>query len=124
MNLVDSSGWLEFFGRGKNAEHFVPVIRDREHLLVPVIVLYEVFKKIYRERGEAEALMALAFMTEGRVVEMDASLAIEAAKISVETRLPMADSLILATARRYKAVVWTQDRHFEGLPQVRFFPKS
>jgi len=124
MNLVDSSGWLEFFARGKNAERFVPAIRDQEHLLVPVIVLYEVFKKIYRERGEAAALMALAFMEEGQVVDMDASLAVEAAKISVEKKLPMADALILATARRYDAVVWTQDRHFEGLPQVRFFPKG
>ena len=124
MNLVDSSGWLEFFARGKNADHFAPIIQDREHLLVPAIVVYEVFKKIYRERGEAAALIALAFMEEGKVVNIDTTLAISAAKISVETKLPMADSLILATAYRYQAEVWTQDAHFQGLPGVHYFPKN
>ena len=123
MNLVDSSGWIEYFTDGPNADRFAPALEDTEHLLVSVINLYEVFKHVLRHRGEPEALQAVSVMQEARVVPIDEVLALEAARLSVHYRLPMADSLILATARRYGATIWTQDADFEGLEGVRFFPK-
>jgi len=124
MNLVDSSGWIEYFAKGENARHFLSVIRAKEELLVSTVNIYEVFKKIYREFGETEALRAVSYMRQARVVAVDDKIAVVAAKLSAELKLPMADSLILATARLHKAVLWTQDAHFQGLPNVRYFPKT
>lgn len=119
-HIVDSSGWLEYFADGKSAAFFAPAIEDTENLLVPVITIYEVFKKVLRERGENDALQIASLMQSGRVIELDASLAMEAARYS----LPLADSPIYATALRHGATLWTQDEHFKDLAQVRFSPKK
>ena len=120
MNIVDSSGWLEYFADGKNASFFGPPILRTTELLVPTINLYEVFKKVYQQRGESEALVAIALMQQGTVVDLDSSLALSAARISAESRLPMADSIILASARASHAILWTQDRDFDGMDGVRY----
>jgi len=123
MNVVDSTGWLAFFFDEPNASHFEPVVADLDHLVVPVICLYEVFKKVLSVADEARALRAVAHMRLGRVVPVDEALALAAAGISRRDRLPMADSLILATARSTGATLWTEDAHFESLPGVRYFAK-
>ena len=115
-NIVDSSGWLEYFTDSKSAAFFAPAIEDSKKLLVPVITVYEVFKKVLRERGENDALQIASMMQSGRVIELDASLALEAARYP----LPLADSLIYATALRHGATLWTQDEHFKDLAQVRY----
>ncbi len=124
MNVVDSSGWLEYFAEGNNAEFFAPAIEDTGQLLVPVICIYEVFKRVLQQRGLAAAQTHLGDMYSGMVVELDASLAISAAKISVEHKLPMADSIILATVRARQATLWTQDEHFKGMQGVQFIEKK
>ncbi len=124
MNLVDSSGWLEYFADGENADFFAPAIETVDELVVSAINLYEVFKKVFQQRGEDAALQAVAAMQAGKVVEVDATLAITAAKISAEMSLPMADSIILATARMHQATLWTQDADFEGIEGVRYIEKS
>ncbi len=120
MNLVDSSGWLEYFADGENAEFFAPAIEAVDELLVSTINLYEVFKRVLQQRGEDAALQAIAAMQAGQVVAVDETLAIEAARISVEMKLPMAGSLILATARAHNATLWTQDADFQGIEGVRY----
>ena len=124
MNVVDSSGWLEFFADGPNAEHFAPPIQKVDELLVPSIAIYEVFKRVLIERGEDDALTAVAAMQQGRLIELDAPLALHAARPSFELKLPLADSVILASGRAYGATVWTQDSDFEDLPGVKYFPKQ
>ncbi|RLA77207.1 MAG: VapC toxin family PIN domain ribonuclease [Deltaproteobacteria bacterium] len=124
MNLVDSSGWLEFFADGPNAEDFALPLEDPGELIVPTVVLYEVFKAVLRQRGEEEALQAVASMMQGRIVELTAEIALEAARLSHQLKIPMADSVILATARRFGATLWTQDAHFQGLEGVRYIPKG
>ena len=123
MNVVDSSGWLEYFGDGPNAEYFAPAIEATAELIVPTITVYEVFKRILQQRAEGEAIEAIAAMMQGTIVELDIQLALTAAKISASLRIPMADSIILATARAHSAIVWTQDQHFENLEDVRFIAK-
>lgn len=123
MNVVDSSGWLEYFADGPNAGKFAPPLEDRASLVVPSITIYEVFKVVCRQRGEDAALQAAALMQQGTVVELAPSLAMIAAKTSLELSLPMADSIILATARLHGAQLWTQDEHFSGLPDVQYFPR-
>jgi toxin FitB len=122
MNLVDSSGWLEYFADGPNAGFFAPAIEDAEALLVSAINLYEVFKRVLQQRDEDNALKAIAVMGQGRIVPVDDTIALSAAGLSVRYRLPMADSLILATARAHDAILWTQDADFVGLPAVRLPP--
>jgi len=124
VNLVDSSGWLEYFADGENAEFFAPAIEAVDELLVSTINLYEVFKRVLQQRGEGAALQAIAAMQAGQVVAVDGTLAIEAARISAEMKLPMADSLILATARAHNATLWTQDADFEGLEGVQYMKKG
>jgi len=124
MNVVDSSGWLEFFADGPNAGNFALPLADRTTLIVPTITIYEVFKVVCRQRGEDAALQATALMQQGEAVMLSPSQAMVAAQTSLETGLPMADSIILATARLHKAILWTQDEHFRGLPDVRYFPKQ
>ena len=123
MNVVDSSAWLEFFADGPNAAEFAQPLGERDSLIVPTITIYEVFKVVCRQRGEDAALQATALMQQGRVVELTSSLAMVAAKTSLEMGLPIADSMILATARRYDALLWTQDEHFRDLSGVRYFPR-
>ncbi len=123
MNVVDSSGWLEYFADGTNAEFFAKAIENIEELIIPVISIYEVFKRVYQQRGEGDALQAVAMMEQGKVVELDTTLALSAAKISLELKMPMADSIILATARSYEALVWTQDEDFKGIAGVEYIEK-
>ncbi|MCB0085294.1 MAG: type II toxin-antitoxin system VapC family toxin [Caldilineaceae bacterium] len=124
MNVVDSSGWLEYFADGPNAEFFAEAIENVEELIVPVISLYEVFKRVYQQRAENEALQAVAVMMQGQVVELTSSLALDAAKMSIDLQLPLADSLILTTARAHGALLWTQNADFEGIENVKFVAKQ
>lgn len=121
MNLVDSSAWIAYFRGAKHAGEFAKVIGDPEHLVVASIELTEVFKFIRRHGDERSALEAVAHMQRGQVVPLGSELAIEAAEIGLELRLPLADSIIYATARRFDAVLWTQDADFRDLPGVRYF---
>ncbi len=123
MNLVDSSGWLEYFADGKNANFFAPAIEDSDNLIVSPINIYEVFKVISRQRDERLALQAVALMEQGKVINITGDIAISAAKISIDYQLPMADSLILATARMYESTLWTQDADFKGMPGVEYISK-
>ena len=124
MNVVDSSGWLEYFADAPTAEFFAPAIENTSELIVPSISVYEVFKKVLQERGEGDALQAVAIMTQGKVVELDTTLALDAARLSVDLKLPMADSMMLAVARMYGATLWTQDADFEGLAGVQYLRKG
>jgi predicted nucleic acid-binding protein len=116
-NVVDSSGWLEYFTDSDRASLFASAIEDTENLLVPVISIYEVFKKVLQTRGEDAALQVAATMQVGRVIDLDSALALEAARHP----LPLADSIVYAAAMRHEATLWTQDEHFKDLPNVRFF---
>ena len=124
MNVVDSSGWLEYFADGPNAEFFAAAIENVEELIVPVISLYEVFKRVHQQRSEGDALQAVAMMEQGQVIELNSSLALSAAKISLELKLPMADSLILATTRANGATLWTQDADFKDLENIKYISKK
>ena len=123
MNLVDSSGWLEYFGKGANGAVFAPLIQKPDELIVPTICIYEVFKRIALLRDEEEALKAVGWMSLGKVIELTRELSILAAAISLEKKLPMADSVILATAHSFNAMLWTQDEHFRGMSGVQFVEK-
>ena len=123
MNIVDSSGWLEYFSDGKNAEFFQKPIRDTKNLVVPTIILFEVFKKIILQKDESAALEAMGVLMQGRVVDLTKPVALNAARISVKYKIPMADSIILATARHENAVLWTEDVHFKSLPGVKYILK-
>ncbi|MEK6614558.1 MAG: type II toxin-antitoxin system VapC family toxin [Bacteroidota bacterium] len=123
MNVVDSSAWLEYFADTKNGKKFEKVIENTELLLVPSITLYEVFKKILMERDEHIALQIVAHMKMGKVIELDMEIALSAAKFSKEFRLPMADSIIFATGKKYHATIWTQDADFKNLEGVKYFRK-
>lgn len=123
MNVVDSSGWLEYLADADNADFFSPPIEDTEGLVVPSLSIYEVFKRIVQQRGEDEALQAIALMQQGKVVDLTATLALSAARLSVREQLPMADSVILATARAHGATLWTQDADFQGMQGVRYVDK-
>ncbi len=124
MNLVDSSGWIELFTDGPNADHFSEPIDDIGSLIVPTICLIEVFRFVLREDTEANALQAVAAMQQGEVIDLDPSLSLLAAKVAVEHSLPLADSIIYATAQSMGATVWTQDSDVEGLPNVTFIAKK
>ena len=124
MNIVDSSGWLEYFADGPNAEFFAPAIEKPEELLVPSLSLYEVFKRVLQQRDEGDALRSVAFMQQGSVVDLDSTTALSAAKVSVDLGLPMADSIMLATARQHNATFWSQDADFKGIEGVRYIEKE
>jgi predicted nucleic acid-binding protein len=120
MNVVDSSGWIEYFTDGPNAGVFAPAIENTDELVVPALVLSEVFKRVLQGIGDADALRASAAMHRGRVVPLDPATAVSAARLSVRHHIPLADCLVLATARAEGATLWTQDPHFEGILGVRF----
>lgn len=124
MNVIDSSAWLEYFADGPNAERFAKAIEKPDGLLVPSITLLEVFKRISQQRDEAAALQYVAVMQQSTVVELDAALALRAAALGLRHKLPLADSVVYATAQAAQATVWTQDADFEGLPGVRYWPKT
>jgi predicted nucleic acid-binding protein len=123
LSLVDSSGWIEYFTGGTGADFFAPAIEATESLLVASLGVYEVFRWILRESGESAALQATALMQQGRVIGLDSALALSAARVGLQYKLPLADSVMYATARAYEAVLWTQDADFEGLPGVQYQPK-
>ena len=124
MNVIDSSCWLEYFAGSQVGEIVSSEIENIESIYVPTITLYEVFKKILVELDEDKALFAVAHMKQGNVVELDSDLAIFAAKIGIQYKLPLADSIIYATSRKFNCLLWTQDKHFNGLPSVRYFEKE
>jgi predicted nucleic acid-binding protein len=124
LNLVDSSGWLEYLSDGPNASSFEKPLTNPENLIVPTLCLYEVFKVVLRERDETDALQAVALMSQGNVVELTSEIALEAARISLDYKLPMADSIVLATGRVCDATIWTQDNDFKGIQGVKFIPAS
>ena len=123
MNLVDSSAWLEYFAAGPQAGQFAAAIEDVASLLVPTIVLLEVTRRVLLQRGENEALQVAAMLHQGQVIALDSGVALSAAQLGVAHKLPLADSIIYATAKQYGATVWTMDADFSGLTGVRYFPK-
>jgi predicted nucleic acid-binding protein len=120
VNVVDSSAWLEYFAGGPNASFFAAPIEQTDELVVPTLCLFEVFKRVLQQRDDNDALQAVAVMQQGTVIDLDAPLALDAARLGVEHGLPMADSVILATARRFDATLWTQDSDFKRLDDVRY----
>lgn len=123
MNVVDSSGWLEYFAGGANADVFAPALQSTDKLIVPTISIYEVYKRVCAQRTEDDALAAVALMEQGTVVALDSVTAMSAARLSLELRLPMADSIMLATAVEHDATLWTQDADFADVPGVRYVPR-
>ena len=124
MNVVDSSAWLEYFANGPNASRFAAAVEDVERLIVPSICLLEVFKRVLLQRDEQSALNAVALMQQGSVDDLTAETAVDAGRIGVMLKLPLADSVVLATARKHAATLWTQDADFEGIEGVKFFAKK
>lgn len=124
MNVVDSSTWLEYFSNGPNAHHFASAVEQVERLIVPSISLYEVFKRMSREQGTAAAFAAAGLMYQGEVVPLNGILAVDAAYLSKHLALPMADSIILATANAHGATLWTQDKDFAAIEGVKYIAKS
>lgn len=122
-NVVDSSAWLAYFAEEPSAAEFAAAIEDTRRLVVPAVCLLEVFKVVARQRGEGAALQAAAVMQQGQVMDLDAGLALTAAALGLAHKLPLADSVVYATARAVGGVVWTQDDDFEGLPDVQYVPK-
>jgi predicted nucleic acid-binding protein len=124
VNVVDSSAWLEYFASGPNSAFFADAVEATAELVVPTVVIYEVFKQVLRQRGEDEALQSIAALQQGKVVDLTPSLAIDAARTSAALGLPMADSIILATARSLGATIWTQDADFAGVDGVRYVARA
>lgn len=124
MNVVDSCGWLEYFSDGPNAGFFAPAIENTAKLLVPTLTLFEVFKRILQQRTEADALRAIALIRQGQLIDLSDAVALGAARLSFDLKLPLADSIILFSARMHHAKLWTQDAHFEGISGVSFIRKA
>ena len=124
MNVVDPSGWLEYFAKGPNANFFAPAIKEIDPLVVPTVCMFEVFKCIFAQRGEEGALQAVGIMSLGQIAELTREIAVNAAVISSERKIAMADSIILATARAYGAFLWTQDADFERIDSVQYIKKG
>jgi predicted nucleic acid-binding protein len=124
MNLVDSSGWLEYLTDSKNAKLFAPIIEEIDELLVSPINIYEIYKKVLIEKDENFALQVVGLMQQAEIIEVSSSIAIQAAKFSYKNKIPMADSIIYTTARMNDAIVWTQDIDFKNLEGVKFIKKS
>lgn len=123
MIIVDSCGWLEFYTDGSLADQYAGYLNELQNIVTPVIIIYEVYKKIKRERSEADALFAVGPMHKTNVVPLDTQLALLAADVSLEFSLPMADALVYATACLYNCQVVTSDRHFKDLKGVIYFQK-
>lgn len=124
MNIVDSSAWLEYFADGPNARYLAPPIQETNSRLVPSLTLFEVFRRVYVQRGEGAALETVAAMHRGRVVDLDSAQAILAARLALAHKLHMADAIVLAAARAHGAVLWTQDADFEGMDLIRYRRKK
>ena len=123
MNLVDSCGWLEYLADGPNAAFFAPAVENTDDLIVPTICILEVFKRVLQQKGEDTALQTAALMQQGLVIDLDSGIAITAAKVSHEMKLPLADAVIVATSRIHSAVIWTQDSDLKGVEGVKFVNK-
>jgi predicted nucleic acid-binding protein len=124
VNVVDSSGWLEYFAAGPNADYFAGAVEATDELVVPTVSVYEVFKRVLQQRGEGDALQAVALMQQGNVVDLTAAIALEAARASSALGIPMADSIILTTARAFEATLWTQDSDFEAIEGVKYIARQ
>lgn len=124
MNLVDSSGWLEYLADSKNAKNFASAIENTDELIVSTINIYEIYKKILLEKDENSALQVVGLMQQAKVIEVSSSIAIQAAKFSCEQKIPMSDSIIYITAKVNDAIVWTQDIDFKDLEGVKYFKKN
>jgi predicted nucleic acid-binding protein len=120
VNVVDSSGWLEYLADGPNAKFFAPAIERPTELVVPTLSIFEVFKRVLGQRDESLALQSVALMHQGLLADLTSPIALDAARLSRRSGLPMADSIMLATARAHGATLWTQDADFEGMDGVRF----
>jgi predicted nucleic acid-binding protein len=123
MNVVDSSGWLEYFADASNADFFAPAIEKTDELIVPTVSIFEVFKRMRQQKGDEAALQAVTAMMQGQIVELDSTLALSAAKLSGDLQIPMADSMILATAQAFDAELWTQDADLKGIEKVNYIEK-
>jgi predicted nucleic acid-binding protein len=123
MNLIDSSGWIEYLLGSPRADLFAPAIEQRDTLLVPVIALYEVHKILSRKLPAEKVEQALDVMRLGRVVDLTDRRAIAAAHVAVKHRLAMADAVMYSVALEFKATFWTQDVDYDSLPSVNYFPK-
>jgi len=124
MNVVDSSAWLEYFVDGPNASKFAGAIENVEELVVPSICILEVFKRVLQQRDEQAALQAVALMQQAAVENLDATLALSAARLGLDEELPLADGVVLAVARKHSATLWTQDSDFDGIAGVKYFAKK
>jgi toxin FitB len=124
MNVVDSSGWLEYFADGNNADFFAPAITDEPNLVVPTICIFEVFKRLSLQRGKEAALQGMGALYRGQLAALSDEIALQAALLSLDHKLPLADSVILATTRLHQATLWTQDEHFKGLASVEYIEKK
>jgi predicted nucleic acid-binding protein len=124
MNVVDSSGWLEYYANEPNADFFAPAIENTAELLVPSISLYEVVKRVRIETDEETAVKMATQMQQARIIDLDATIALQAIELSIQHHLPLADSIILATARAFSATLWTQDEHLKDIDGVRFIAKQ
>jgi predicted nucleic acid-binding protein len=124
MNIDDSSGWLAYFADEQNAKYFQAPLHNAASLIVPTVTIYEVFKVVLRESSEKEAFQAAVAMSKGTIVDLTSTRAIAASKLSMEHNLPMADSIILATAKEFVATIWTQDSDFKDIDSVKYFPKK
>ena len=122
--VVDSSGWIEYFTGGPNADAFAAAIEQPQTLLVPSLSVLEVFKWMLQRHGEGAAVQAVALMQQGQEIPLDAALALRAAQLGLEWRLPLADSVMLATAQAHQAILLTQDSDFAAVPGVRYWPKQ
>jgi predicted nucleic acid-binding protein len=124
MNIIDSCGWLEYFADGPNASFFNRPLQKTTDLIVPTVTIYEVFRVVLRQRNESDALQAVALMQQGSVIDLTTNISVLAAKLGLDHGLPMADSIILATAHFYRAIIWTQDSDFEKIDGVQYVAKK
>ena len=124
MNVVDSSGWLEYFAGGANADFFAPVVKATDTLVVPTVCMYEVFNRLLAQSGEEGALQAIGIMSLGMIADFTQEIAVSAATLSSEFKIALADSIILATTRAYDATLWTQDADFESIAGVQYIEKK
>lgn len=124
MIVVDSSGWVEFFTDGALADEYARRLRNLQLVATPVIVIYEVYKRLKRDLSEDDALIAVSAMQRSRIVSISEELALAAADLSLQHGLAMADALILATAQSFNAELVTSDRDFEHIPGVTYLPRK
>ena len=124
MNIVDSSCWVEYLMNSEIGEKVAPIIENPNELIVPTITLYEMYKKLTLEKGKDYAQDVINYMQTGTVINLNTNLSLNAADISRNYKLPMADSIIYATALHYSAVLFSCDHHFENMPDVKYYPKT